>query len=478
MIMDISELYERNPWWHDPRRVQDDMHIGRALESEIYWRPKIFKLNELDRDAVYTLRGPRQVGKPTYLKFIVVELLRGVDDPRRVLYLSCDPLESVSDLRGTLLNYLRWIRGFSKERLYLILDEVTRINNWQLAIKDLIDHNYLENSVVIACGSHSLDVRRGAELLPGRRGNYVPPPDRILYPMSFRQFVNAYDPRVFSDIESRVQGKKLSEAIEELRTFQINLESLFDKYLITGGFPAPISNFKKNLERTIDVHPYNDLKYYISGDIVRAEKNPELAKKIINAIIDTMSNPVSINKIAREANCDPKTAQDYIYVLESMFIVLTVPFPNVNYWTPLERKMKKIYIFDPFLVYAGKHMLLEDEDPFKLALKTLNAMKPKILELVVGNHLRRLASKLFYWRTSKNKEVDFIVPKKDVIIGVEVKETPRRRDLPHVLAILNRMPRGGQKIAIVTGLTKDIVIADNEIILPIPLFLYIVDKLL
>ncbi len=476
MILDISELSERNPWWLNSDRIWDDGYIRRALKSGISWRPQVFTIGELDRDAVYTLRGPRQVGKTTYLKFLIAELLRKVDDPRRIIYLSCDPIESVSELRETLLNYLRWVRGFTKDRLYIVLDEVTRVTDWQLAVKDLLDHNYLSNSVVLACGSHSLDVRRGAELLPGRRGDYVPPPDRILYPMNFRQFVGAYCPEIFADIERRIKKKRFLKALAELRVFGIDLEILFNKYLITGGFPAAVSNFKRNSEKTMSVHPYNDIKYYIRGDIMRAKKNPEIATKIINAIINTMGDPVSINKIAREANCDPKTAQEYIYVLEAMYIILRIPFPDVNSWTPLERKMKKLYLFDPFLLYTGRHMLLEDEDPYKLTLKTLNRMKPKILELIVAGHLRRITSRLFYWRTSKGKEIDFLAITKDTIIGIEVKETPKYKDTTHALAVLNRIPSRKRKIVIVTGQTKETRI-NNKMIIPIPQFLYVIDKL-
>jgi len=477
MILDISELSERNPWWTNLDRIWNDGYIRRALESGITWRPRIFTIDELNRDAVYTLRGPRQVGKTTYLKFLIAELLKEIDDSRRIIYLSCDPLENVSELRETLLNYLRWVRGFTKDRLYIVLDEVTRVTDWQLAVKDLLDHNYLGNSVVIACGSHSLDVRKGAELLPGRRGNYVPPPDRILYPMSFREFVSAYEPDLFTKIESRIKGKSFLEAIKELRVFRIDLEILFNKYLITGGFPAAISNFKKNAERTISIHPYNDLKYYIRGDIIRAKKNPDLAEKIINITINMMGDPVSINKIAREANCDPKTAQEYVYVLESMYIILRIPYPDINSWTPLERKMKKLYLFDPFLLYTGRHMLFEGEDPYELTFKTLNTMKPKILELATASHLKRITPRLFYWRTTKGREIDFLVTSKNSIIGIEVKETPKYRDTTYALAVLNRIPSRRRKTAIVTGLTRETIINNHQKIIPIPHLLYIINKL-
>jgi len=477
MILDIAELSGRNPWWRNPNAIWHDEHIQRALDSQIHWRPRIFTVNELERNAVYTLRGPRQVGKTTSLKFVIAELLKIIDDPRRVLYLSCDPLDNLHELRVTLLNYLRWARSFTRKHLYIVLDEVTRIGDWQVAIKDLVDHNYLKHSVIVACGSHSLDVRRGAELLPGRRGNYVPPSDRILYPMSFKEFVGAYDPELYANMEARIKDKNFLDAIEELRIFEIELEILLNKYMVTGGFPAAVSNFKKSLEKRISIHPYNDLKYYINGDIMRAKKNPEISRRILNAIIDFMGEPVSINKIARKSNCDPKTAQDYIFVLESMFVINTIPFPDIKTWRPLERKRKKLYLLDPFLLYVGRHMIFEDEDPYELTLKTLNVMKPKILELMVASHLRRLTPRVFYWRTSNGKEVDFVVPVRAKMIGIEIKETPRRKDTAHTLALLNRIPRGGEKLVIITGQTKETLVEQRKIIVPIQLLLYVIDKL-
>ena len=138
--------------------------------------------------------------------------------------------------------------------------------------------------------------------------------------------------------------------------------------------------------------------------------------------------------------------------------------------------MKKLYLLDPFLVYTGRHMLFEDEDPYELTLKTLDAMKPKILELLVASHLKRITPRLFYWRTSKGREIDFLIPTRDAIIGIEVKETPKYRDATYALAVLNRIPSRRQKIAIVTGLTKETTI-NNQKIIPIPHLLYTINKL-
>ena len=60
---------------------------------------KIFNVSDLGADAIYTLSGLRQVGKTTLIKFLIKDLLNLVEDPKTILYLSCDPIENRGELQ-------------------------------------------------------------------------------------------------------------------------------------------------------------------------------------------------------------------------------------------------------------------------------------------------------------------------------------------------------------------------------------------
>ena len=80
--MNTSILYEYNPWWVNPDSIDDDRNIKTArIESPR--KEYSFQDNNL------LLIGPRQVGKTTYMKLVIRDLIRSKNvDPKQVLYFS------------------------------------------------------------------------------------------------------------------------------------------------------------------------------------------------------------------------------------------------------------------------------------------------------------------------------------------------------------------------------------------------------
>ena len=79
----MVDLLIFNPWWESPERIESDRSIVEYQESKLQWQPKIREEFKLTQDVVYTLRGPRQVGKTTLIKMIARELLRDGVAPRQ-----------------------------------------------------------------------------------------------------------------------------------------------------------------------------------------------------------------------------------------------------------------------------------------------------------------------------------------------------------------------------------------------------------
>jgi len=72
-----------NPWWSDPARIDSDKDIKAVESSSIKWRQEKIVHFALEKDAIYTLRGPRQVGKTTLLKKMIKNLLKNGVKPQR-----------------------------------------------------------------------------------------------------------------------------------------------------------------------------------------------------------------------------------------------------------------------------------------------------------------------------------------------------------------------------------------------------------
>ena len=74
--MELLEIRKQNPWWENLNRIEEDPKIRDYETAIIKWTPRLKKYIFLDKNAVYSIRGPRQVGKTTLLKIIIRELLQ------------------------------------------------------------------------------------------------------------------------------------------------------------------------------------------------------------------------------------------------------------------------------------------------------------------------------------------------------------------------------------------------------------------
>jgi len=105
--MKVSEIVDQNPWWAEGTDfVSHDPHLKAA--QPIFFRRRPLEMAPGD---IYTLRGPRQVGKTTYFKETVKELLRKGVPPRTILYLSVDFFTSRRELRSALdyFSFYKWL---------------------------------------------------------------------------------------------------------------------------------------------------------------------------------------------------------------------------------------------------------------------------------------------------------------------------------------------------------------------------------
>ena len=79
-------------------------------------------------------------------------------DHQQIIHTSCEHLKDSEDLGRFLETH--------KERKGLLLDEITFVKDWDRAIKHFVDSRPFD--VLIATGSNSADLRRGADTMPGR----------------------------------------------------------------------------------------------------------------------------------------------------------------------------------------------------------------------------------------------------------------------------------------------------------------------
>ena len=165
----MDELLFQNPWWKDKKNIENDINIKKLKKCKYTYKPQLFKAADLKSDAVYTLRGARQVGKTTLVKLIIKDLLGRNVNPRNIFYYSMDLVKDDKELFEIFVSWHQIVKGGSK-RKYIFFDEATFVQNWEKSIKHIVDTFGLENKTFILTGSSAIDLRKGSERLPGRRG--------------------------------------------------------------------------------------------------------------------------------------------------------------------------------------------------------------------------------------------------------------------------------------------------------------------
>lgn len=458
-----ARLIDSNPWWVDKDRIWRDKYVVVWKNSLVKWFPSL-DIN-MNVDAIYTLRGPRQVGKTTFIKLLIKEMLEKID-PKRIMYYTCDLLTSPRELAELISDYLEWVRTFTNDRVYIFLDEVSSVRDWQKGVKYLADLGKLINVTIIVTGSHTLDVKVASERLPGRRGGEGKL-DHTLLPMKFYDYVKIFKEEIINKIKdrqtllNRILSGDLPKEIVELSIFLNDLNRLLETYLITGGIPKVINEFKNTGK--ISEETYMIYLDVVRGDLTRWGRREEYLRQIIERVIETIATPVSWNTLKKDTDiASHNTVAEYIDSLKDSFILTYLYQFDVSKKRPFYQKEKKIHFQDPFIFHVMRSWVTGKE-PYTYALEFLSDTT-NVGKLVEGTVVSHLDGKIFYWK--REREVDIIF--NNIPVEVKYQNEIARDDL---YGIIDYRKTLGKKIPGIL-LSKDLIqTRDNIIILPTSIFL-------
>ncbi len=451
MTMYREDMVRQNPWWKDPVTLGRDIHLRELDESPVRWRPMVGDLVDTSTDRIYTLRGPRQVGKTTLLKGIVREALGPSTDPMAILYLSCDLVRDGRELVELIDMYLELSGrvGPDQHRL-LLLDEITSVEDWERGVKHLADTGRLEASTLVLTGSSSIDLKRSSERLPGRRGEGATPVNVTMLPARFREYVATVAPDLARDVIDSLQGAEHGRAgiLEELMKGQVDpilfgevqihlseLRQVLDGYKVTGGFMRPTREMIMDGEVTRGT--YDMYVSSLIGDLTRWGLGEDLARQVVRAVVDRMTTPFSLNSIAQVTEVGShNTVSKYLEALEDSYAVVNVHSLDMHEGRPSYRRPRKTYFLDPFIYHALRAWSQGSVDPFSASQDHREDAEEggRLAEMLVAGHLMRLVSDLhpsdlrlhhemlLHWRKKRSdREVDFVLAHDGGHVPVEVK---------------------------------------------------------
>lgn len=384
----------QNPWWAGPSLIDDDEKVKAALSHK---RVREYSFPE---DNLIILGG-RQVGKTTFMKLAIRELLKKGTDPRRILFFSCETLSGKDDILE-LASYFDEISG-TGEGKYLFLDEITFVEDWNVAILGLFNSGYMRGKRIWVTGSSSVALQK--ETLPGRNIKKLP-----FYPMGFRDYVNLFYKKLPVKTAKIEDVKGFHSAALGLLPHVKDLNRMLDNYaFVTGGFLSASYRFFDTKEDPFDYY-YETYKDAVLSDLSKLGLSERTFRETLYGILSNYGSAYSANSISKASSIGShKTVEAYIEMMSKLFVLDTI-FKRQN-GRVMYRSNKKSYIRDPFIYRVMRFYSTG-------AKQTTEREKPSILEGVVGESLVRIyGDGINYLRTKADKEVDFMVDG----FGVEVK---------------------------------------------------------
>lgn len=440
--MEVRAIMIQNPWWkHGTGFSEHDPSLSKQMEIEYKRSPIDFKTG-----SIYIIKGPRQIGKTFWIKRTIKNLLDTKKvDPKQILYLSCDSFVSRRELRNAISFFLDYSRGF--EKVYMFLDEITFLQNWNDELKHMADTGQLTKRIIVATGSSPVIIEKGG-YLPGRgmEGNGF-----LLQPLSFREFIlqttEALIPHIKdiklrrgidqmlkklknTSIDLNVEIDKIRNVAHEILPFQEEINYLFEVYLHTGGFPFSINNYLKNNTKKIDEEIYERIIRYILGDISKHGRKESTARQCLEEVSKRIGGRYSFINLSKDLEASHITIIEYIDIMEKSFIIQVLHPYDFNKKTPRPKANKKIFFSDPLIYYSTRSWLL-GQNGFELTEDFLieETNQGKIIESIVASHLAKTKEQpyikepiTFLWYWYNRGEIDFIYKKNNTkYLGIEVK---------------------------------------------------------
>ena len=370
---------------------------------------------------ITVISGIRRSGKSTLLLQLMKEYeefsYMNFDDERLLNF-------NVSDFQELLSVFAK----FTKSKV-VFFDEIQNIEGWERFIRRIFDEEYK----IFITGSNAKLL--SSELATHLTGRYI----KIeLYPFSFNELLSYRN----------INYQRFSSST------RAEIMALFDDYLLTGGFPEMIKyDDDEFLFRVYEDILYKDL-------IVRYKiKNTKQFKNLSQYLFTNFTNSISYNSLKSVLNIkSATTVQEYISYLEESYLI----FELYKYDFSLKKQFvsnKKVYTIDNGIRN-------------KVALR-FSSDRGRFLENMVFIELKRRQKEFYFYKTSKNLEIDFLYNENEQFHLIQVSYglgdlKTREREIKAIVDTATELPR--TKNLILTYDEEDSILDNNVEITILPVW--------
>jgi predicted AAA+ superfamily ATPase len=349
-----------------------DFH-GEILETGVKRHLKY----DIVKEKAFVCIGVRRCGKSTLL-YQIIETLEDQGVKREnIVYINFfdDRLTEVKYGNLALIMeayYSIYPEKKSVEEVYCFFDEIQEAENWEPFVERIMRTE--KCSVFISGSSAKMLSREVATQMRGRSLAWE------LFPFSFTEFADY----------KKVDYHKLSSRNRLL------LKKCFNEYFQKGGFPE-VRNLSDKLRIKVHQEYY---KTILHRDVIERFDaiHPRAVLHAAYRLISSSASLYSINRVT-------EYLKSFGYKISKGFVSACIDWfqdvyflHSVKLFSPSVAKqnvnVKKIYCVD--------HSLTTSVSPAILA------NRGHLLENLIFMHLRQRTEELYYYRTGKGQEVDFI----------------------------------------------------------------------
>lgn len=269
-------------------------------------------------EFIKVITGIRRCGKSSLLK-LFMNKLKEENSKVNVIYMNFESFEfdKIIDYKDMYTEIKKQIK--SKEKTYILLDELQRITNWEKCVNALtVDFN----CDIYITGSNAYLL--SSELSTYLSGRYI---EIKMLPLSFKEFLK------FSDFKSNV-----------------TIDEKFNQYMKYGGMPGII-----RLSNDYDLFDdaikgiYNTV---FMKDVIEKNKltDASLLEKVLKFLMSNTGSLVSSKKIAdfltsQGTKVTHNTILNYLEMLENAYIIYRAPRYDIK-GKELLKTLEKYYIVD------------------------------------------------------------------------------------------------------------------------------------
>ena len=342
----------------------------------------------LSDTRVVLISGPRQSGKTTLAMDVAGD---------KTPFLT---LDDANVLRSAADDPVGFVRGLDRA----VIDEVQRVPNLLLAIKNLVDDDKTPGRFLLTGSANLMTIPKVADSLAGRMEVI-----RLL-PLSQAEIGGARS----NFIDRAFAGEKPSA------DHMIVGEELVQTVL-SGGYPEALS--RKRWSRKQDwYHEYLDALVQRDVRDVAQIEQLSVMPRLLTVLAEHSGQLVNYSGIGAALDLNHVTTQKYVGVFESLYLVQTLRPWFTNRLKRLT-KSPKLHFLD-----AGLLAAMRDVSP-DVVKKDRTVFGP-ILETFVFSELRKIATwsaqrcSFAHFRDKDKNEVDIVLEnRRGEVVGIEVKSS-------------------------------------------------------